>query len=91
MRAGDSTLSYSRHHDAAYDGLMKILGVALIVLGVLALAFGGFSYTKEKKVIDIGPIQATTRTHETVPVPPVLGGAMVVAGIAVLVVWGRRV
>ena len=69
---------------------MKILGVALIVLGVLALAYGGFSYTKEKKVIDIGPIQATTRTHETVPVPPVLGGAMIVA-VAVLVVWGRKV
>lgn len=70
---------------------MKLLGVVLIVLGVLGLAYGGFSYTKEKKVVDIGPIQATTRTRETVPVPPLLGGALVVAGIAVLVVSGRKV
>lgn len=70
---------------------MKIIGIVLIVLGVLGLAYGGFSYTKEKKVIDLGPVQATTRTHETVPIPPLASGAAVVAGIVVLVVSARKV
>jgi hypothetical protein len=70
---------------------MKILGVVLIVLGVLGLAYGGFSYTREKKVVDLGPLQATTRTHESVPVPPLVSGAALVGGIALLVVSGRKV
>lgn len=69
---------------------MKVLGIVLIVLGVLALAYGGFGYTKEKKVLDMGPLQATTRTHETVPIPPIVGGAAVIAGIAVLALSARR-
>ena len=69
---------------------MKIAGIALIVLGILALAYGGFSYTREKKVVDLGPLQATTKTRETVPVPPLLGGAAVVAGIALLVAGSRK-
>ena len=69
---------------------MKILGIALIVLGLLVLAFGGFSYTREKKVVDLGPIQATTKTKETVPIPPLAGGAAILAGVAVLVVSGRK-
>ena len=69
---------------------MKIIGIVLIVLGVLGLAYGGFSYTKERKVVDLGPLQATTRTHETVPVPPLLSGAAVAGGIIVLVLSGRK-
>jgi hypothetical protein len=70
---------------------MRFLGIVLIVAGVLVLAFGGFSYTREKKVVDLGPLQATTRTHETVPIPPIAGGAAILAGIAVLVVATRKV
>jgi uncharacterized membrane protein YidH (DUF202 family) len=69
---------------------MKIAGIVLIVAGVLALAYGGFSYTKEKKVIDLGPLQATTKTHETVPIPPLIGGAAVIGGIVLLIAGGRR-
>jgi len=69
---------------------MKILGIALIVLGLLVLAFGGFSYTREKKVVDLGPIQATTKTKETVPIPPLAGGAAILAGVAVLVASSRK-
>ena len=69
---------------------MKIAAILLIVLGVLALAYGGFSYTKEKKVIDLGPVQATTRTRETVPIPPLLGGAAIAGGVALLVVAARK-
>ena len=69
---------------------MKILAIVLIVLGVLALAYGGISYTKEKKVLEIGPIEATTREHKTIPLPPVLGAAAIVGGIAILVVSSRK-
>ncbi len=69
---------------------MKILGIVLIVAGVLVLAFGGFSYTREKKVVDLGPIQATAKTKENVPIPPLAGGAAILAGVAVLVVSARK-
>ena len=69
---------------------MRIVGIALIVLGVLALAYGGISYTKEKKVVDLGPIEATEKTRETIPLPPVLGAAALVGGIVLLVVRSRK-
>jgi hypothetical protein len=69
---------------------MKIAAIVLIVAGVLALAYGGFSYTREKKVIDLGPIEATTKTRETVPIPPLVGGAAVAAGIGLLLLSSRK-
>jgi hypothetical protein len=67
-----------------------IVGIVLIVAGVLALAYGGFSYTKDKKVIDLGPIEATAKTHERVSIPPLIGGAAVAGGVLLLVVGARR-
>ena len=69
---------------------MRLAGIVLVVLGVLALAYGGFSYTKREKIIDIGPIEATAETQESVPLPPILGGAALVGGIVLLVVSGRK-
>jgi hypothetical protein len=69
---------------------MKLLGIALIVAGLLALAFGGISWTKREKVVDLGPIQAETRKTETLPLSPIFGVAAVVGGIAVLVVSSRK-
>lgn len=66
-----------------------IIGIVLIVLGVAALALGGFSYTDREKVLDIGPIEATTEERKTIPIPAVAGGAAVVAGV-VLVLAGAR-
>jgi uncharacterized membrane protein YidH (DUF202 family) len=63
---------------------MKALAVALIVLGVLALAYGGFTYTREKKVIDLGPIQASRKETSTVPLPPILGVAAILGGGIIL-------
>jgi uncharacterized membrane protein YidH (DUF202 family) len=68
----------------------QLLGIVLIVAGVLLLAYGGFSYTKREKVLDIGPVEATTEQHRTVPVPPIVGGAAVIGGIALLVVGSRK-
>ena len=66
-----------------------IIGIILIVVGIIALAYGGFSYTKREKVLDLGPIQATAEKKETVPFPPILGGLCLVGGI-VLVIVGNR-
>ena len=69
---------------------MKLAAIVLIVIGVIALAYGGISYTREKKVIDIGPIEATAKTRETIPLPPVLGVAAIVGGVAMLVLSARK-
>jgi hypothetical protein len=67
-----------------------LAGILLVVLGVFALAYQGFTYTKQKKVIDLGPIQATTKTEEHVPLPPILGGAAIVGGALLLFAGGRQ-
>lgn len=69
---------------------MKIIGIVLIVVGALALAYGGISYTRREKVLDIGPLEATTETRETIPLPPVLGAIALAGGIVLVVVGSRR-
>jgi hypothetical protein len=70
---------------------MKVLGIVLIVLGIIGLAYGGFSSTREKKVVELGPIEASTRTRETVPIPPLVSGAVLVGGVVLLVASRRKV
>ena len=67
-----------------------IVGILLIVIGVIGLAYGGISYTKEKTVVDIGPIKATADTRETIPVPPILGGLALVGGIVLIVTGAKK-
>lgn len=67
----------------------KLMGVVLIVLGVVALAYGGISYTRREKVVDIGPIEATAEKRETIPLPPLLGG-LALAGGVVLLIYGAK-
>ncbi|HEY7057783.1 MAG TPA: hypothetical protein VH458_14710 [Vicinamibacterales bacterium] len=69
---------------------MRILGVVLIVVGLFALAFGGISWTKREKIVDLGPIHAETQKRETLPLPPIFGGVAVAAGIALVVVARRN-
>src|SRR5437763_14646901 len=71
------------------EGDVKLIGVLLIVFGLVALAIGGIRYTKREKVLDIGPVQATTEKHEMIPLSPIVGIAAVAGGIA-LVVAGSR-
>jgi uncharacterized membrane protein len=66
-----------------------ILGIVLIVLGIVSFAYQGFHYTTRKTVFDIGSLHATTSEKHEVPLPPVLGGLLVVGGI-VLLVSGTR-
>ncbi len=67
-----------------------IIGVILILIGVLALAYQGITYTTREKVLDIGPIEATAKTKKTIPLPPILGAACIAGGIVLLVVGSRR-
>jgi uncharacterized membrane protein len=67
-----------------------LVGIALIVLGVVALAYKGITYTSRETVIDIGPIKATADTQKTIPLSPLLGGLALVGGIALVVVGNRK-
>jgi uncharacterized membrane protein YidH (DUF202 family) len=69
--------------------VLLVVGVLLIILGTLALAYGGIHYTTHKKIVDIGSFQATTTEQKTFPLPPILGAVCLVGGI-VLVVTGRK-
>jgi hypothetical protein len=66
---------------------MVWVGILLIVLGALALAYQGVNYTRQKRVLDVGSVHLTTETHERIPLPPILGGLALVGGV-VLVVMG---
>ncbi len=66
-----------------------IVGIILIIVGIISLVYGGFTYTKREKVLDIGPIQATAEKQHTIPFPPLFGGICLVGGI-VLVIAGSR-
>jgi uncharacterized membrane protein YidH (DUF202 family) len=66
-----------------------IIGIILIAIGIIALAYGGFSYTTREKVIDAGPLQVSADRHKTIPLPPLLGGICLVGGI-VLVLAGNK-
>ena len=67
----------------------NIMGILLIVLGVLALAYQGITYTTREKVIDLGPIKATKETEKTILLPPILGGAALAGGVVLLIAGAR--
>ncbi len=67
-----------------------LLGIALIVLGVIALAYQGITYTTREKVIDLGPLKATVEKEKTIPLPPVLGALALAGGIVLVIVGNRR-
>jgi uncharacterized membrane protein len=67
-----------------------ILGIALIMLGVVAFAYQGITYTTREKVIDVGPLQATVDKKETIPLSPLVGGLVLAGGIALLIVGNRK-
>ena len=68
---------------------MKIAGVALIVAGIMALVYGGFSYTKETHEAKIGPIELSVKDKQTVNVPVWAGIGVIVIGGALLVLGGK--
>jgi len=71
-------------------GLMRIVGILLVVVGLISLALGGISYTTREKVVDIGPIEATAERHKTIPLPPLLGGLALAGGVVLLIAGSRK-
>jgi uncharacterized membrane protein YidH (DUF202 family) len=69
---------------------VKLIGIVLIVLGVIGLVAGGISWTEREKVVDLGPLEVTTENRESIPLPPVIGGLLLVAGVVLLVANGRK-
>ena len=66
------------------------IGLVLIGLGVVALAYQGITYTTREKAIDLGPVQVTRERTRRIPLPPVVGAVALVGGIAFLVVGSKR-
>jgi hypothetical protein len=69
---------------------MKPLGVALVVLGVLALVYGGISYTRQRTVLEVGSFKATATEHKNVPLSPIVGGIALLGGIVLVLNRTRR-
>ena len=68
----------------------QAIGILLIVIGLVSLLLGGVSWTREKTVIDLGPIEAKTRERETIPLPPIVGGLLLAGGVILLAVRPAR-
>jgi hypothetical protein len=69
---------------------VKIIGFALVVLGILALLYGGISYNRQRTVLDVGPFKATATEQKNIPLSPVVGGLALLGGIILLVVPRKR-
>ena len=67
-----------------------LVGIVLIVLAVIAFSYQGITYTKREKVLDIGPIEATAEKKETIPLPPILGVAALIGGVALVFVGWKH-
>jgi uncharacterized membrane protein len=70
-------------------GLM-FLGIALIALGLITLAYQGITYTTSEKVVDLGPLKITAQREKTIPLPPILGGLALAGGIVLVVAATRK-
>jgi hypothetical protein len=69
----------------------KVLGLVLIVLGILSFAYQGITFTTQKKIVDVGPIHASKDERHTVPIPPILGGLLLVGGVILVLSDSRSV
>jgi hypothetical protein len=69
---------------------MKLAGIALIFVGILALAYQGLSYNKTEQDAQIGPIQIQHTETQTLPIPPLVGGAIVLVGATMLAIGSRK-
>ena len=64
--------------------MTKVIGIILIVLGVVGLAYGGLSWTRRDTIVDAGPIEITADKTERVPLPPIAGGLLLIAGVVLV-------
>ena len=57
------------------------IAIILIVIGIVAFAYQGITYTTREKAIDLGPIQVTTERTRRFPLPPIVGAVALICGI----------
>ena len=69
---------------------MKIFGFILVILGLLALVYGGISYNRQKTVLDVGPFRATATEQKNIPLSPIIGGIVLLSGILLFVIPRKR-
>jgi hypothetical protein len=69
---------------------MKIFGIILIIVGVLALVYQGFTYTETKQDAKIGPINIQHEETHDFPVPPIIGAVCIAGGVTALVLGARK-
>jgi hypothetical protein len=67
-----------------------LVGVVLIILGVVALAYQGITYTTREKIIDVGPLKASVDKERSIPLPPIVGGLALAGGVILVIVGARR-
>ena len=70
--------------------LITVVALVLVTIGIVALAYQGITYTTSEKVVDLGPLQIEAKREKTLPLPPIVGVAALVAGVVLLLVRGRR-
>jgi uncharacterized membrane protein YidH (DUF202 family) len=70
--------------------IMRIIGIVLICLGLLTLALPYVTFTKQEKVIDIGPLEAIAEKKERIPVSPIVGAVILLAGAGIVAASMRR-
>ncbi len=68
---------------------IAIVGILFIVLGIVALAYQGITYTTKRNVVDLGPLKVEAKEEKTIPLPPVLGVVAIGAGVILVVVGSR--
>jgi hypothetical protein len=69
---------------------MRLVGIVLVILGVVGLAYGGVTWTTKEKVVDLGLLQVTQDKTQSLPLPPIAGGICLIAGVVLLVAAGRQ-
>ena len=67
-----------------------LTGIILIVIGIIAFAYQGITYTTMEKVVDIGPIQINSEKTKTIPIPPIVGGIALAGGLILLVMGNKK-
>lgn len=69
---------------------VSLVGIVLIILGIVALAYQGLTYTTREKVVDLGPLKITADKEKSIPLPPILGVLALVGGVVLVVAGGRK-
>jgi uncharacterized membrane protein YidH (DUF202 family) len=80
----------SLHYVRPGGVVVKLIGIVLIALGVIGLVFGGISWTRDKTVLDAGPLEVKTEQRESIPLTPIASGIALVAGAALVLGGARR-